>query len=129
VANLGIHLFDAPPRIEPQPGAGHSGPRGRDYLLAWNPLTEHAAWRAAGGGGGVLATAGGLVFQGRSREGVLGNLVAFRAQDGTVLWQQPVPDAVLTGPIAYAVDGVEYVAVTSGASVQSSTSTPRARHF
>jgi len=131
VANLGIHLFDAPPRVAapPESGAGHSGSGGKAYLLAWNPLTARAAWRVPGGGGGVLATAGGIVFQGRSREGVLGELVALRAQDGTVLWQQRVPDAVLAGPIAYAVDGVEYVAVTSGASVQSSTSTPRARHF
>lgn len=142
IANLGINLFGAPARVEALPGkprasggsqaepaAGHAGGRSRDYLLAWDPLTQRAAWRADGGGGGVLATAGGLVFQGRSREGVLGELVAFRARDGAVLWRQTVPDAVLAGPIAYAVDGAEYVAATSGASVQSSTSKPRARHF
>jgi len=151
VANLGINLFGAPPRPQaqenaqgPQRGAdhadhtnhanqaehaGHAGGRGRDYLLAWNPLTQRAAWRAAGGGGGVLATAGGLVFQGRTREGVLGELVAFGDRDGAVLWRQPVPDAALAGPVAYAINGSEYVAITSGASVQSSTARPRARHF
>ena len=147
VANLGVNLFGAPARGAALPGrtatvpgadgssrpaepsAGHAGSRARDYLLAWNPLTARAAWRAPGGGGGVLATAGGLVFQGRSREGVLGELAAFRAQDGAVLWRQTVPDAVMAGPVAYAVDGAEYIAVTSGASVLSSTSRPRARHF
>lgn len=131
VANLGINLFGAPQgRSHPAASRNaHAGRRTRDYLLAWNPLTQRAAWRAPGGGGGVLATAGGLVLQGRSREGVLGELVAFRARDGALLWRQRVPDSVMAGPVAYAVDGKEYVAVTSGPSVLSATSMPRARHF
>lgn len=130
VANLGIDLFGARRGAAAPRGTGHGAPAGgRAYLLAWNPLTQRAAWRAPGGTGGVLATAGGLVFQGRAREGVLGELDAFRADDGTLLWHRATPDAILAGPIAYAVDGTEYIAVTSGASVNSFTSQPRARHF
>ena len=54
-------------------------PPRKDYLLAWNPLTRKAAFTVPGRGGGVLTTAGNLIFQGRSRDGVLGTLVALRA--------------------------------------------------
>lgn len=128
LANLGIELF-GPQHGATSPGEADRGRRrGRAYLLAWNPLTQRAAWRADGAGGGVLATAGGLVFQGRSREGVLGELIAFRADDGAPLWRHPVPEAVLAGPIAYAVDGAEYIAFTSGASLMDFGAKPRARH-
>ncbi len=129
VPSLGIDLFGARHEAAEPRSGGHGGERAAEYLLAWNPVTQRAAWRAAGGGGGVLATAGGLVFQGRSREGVLGELDAFRATDGALLWRQPTPDAILSGPIAYSVDGTEYIAVSSGASVMNFTSRPRARHF
>ncbi len=90
----------------------------RSYLLAWNPVTQTAAWRAAdsASGGGVLATAGGLVFQGRSRDGLLGEFDAYRADDGRRLWSWRTPNAISAGPITYSVDGTQYVAVTSGAS-------------
>ena len=54
-------------------------------LLAWNPVTQRAAWHArypVAVGGGVLATAGNLVFQGRA-DGVL---AAYRATDGKQVW-------------------------------------------
>ena len=50
-------------------------------LLAWDPVARKAAWRVKSPvleGGGVLATAGNLVFQGRA-DGVL---AAYRATDG-----------------------------------------------
>lgn len=116
--NLGVNLFGA------QHGAAGAEParsshRARAYLLAWNPRTQRAAWRAPGGGGGVLATSGGLVFQGRSRDGLLGELAAFRADDGAELWRYPTPNEILAGPIAYSVGGEQYIAATAGASLMS----------
>ncbi|HTW37764.1 MAG TPA: PQQ-dependent dehydrogenase, methanol/ethanol family [Steroidobacteraceae bacterium] len=116
--NLGVNLFGA------QHGAGGAAParsshRARAYLLAWNPLIQRAAWRAPGGGGGVLATAGGLVFQGRSRDGLLGELAAFRADNGAELWHYPTPNEIVAGPITYRVDGEQYIAATAGASLMS----------
>jgi quinohemoprotein ethanol dehydrogenase len=110
--------------IETRP---HMPPR-KDYLLAWNPLTRRAAFTVPGRGGGVLTTAGNLIFQGRSRDGVLGTFVALRASDGRQLWSWDTPDAMPGGPVTYRVNGEQYVAVISGASAISGTSNPRIRH-
>ena len=105
----------------------HMPPR-KDYLLAWNPVTRKAAFSVPGSGGGVLTTAGNLIFQGRPREGVRGTFVAFRATDGKQLWSWNAPDAMAGGPVSYLVDGEQYVAVISGTLFYSGTPTPRVRH-
>jgi quinohemoprotein ethanol dehydrogenase len=105
----------------------HMPPR-KDYLLAWNPVTRKAAFSVPGSGGGVLTTAGNLIFQGRPREGVLGTFVALRATDGRALWSWNTPDAMAGGPVTYLVNGEQYVAVISGALSYSGTTTPRVRH-
>jgi quinohemoprotein ethanol dehydrogenase len=124
--NIGVDLFGA------QHGAATAGKptstTARAYLLAWNPVTQTAAWRVPGRGGGVLATAGDLVFQGRNRDGLLGELTAFRAEDGARLWSHRAPDAILAGPITYRVGREQFVAVTSGASVMSFGAKGRMRH-
>jgi quinohemoprotein ethanol dehydrogenase len=98
------------------PAAHGAGPGGKSYLLAWNPVTQKAAWRAdVARGGGVLVTAGDLVFQGRGRSGVLGELAAFRADTGEEIWKYKTPNAILQGPVTYTVDGEQYVAAASGA--------------
>lgn len=60
--------------------------------------------------GGVLATAGGLVFTG---EGT-GGFTAFDADTGEMLWQDRLDAGVNAPPISYAIDGVQYVAVAAG---------------
>jgi glucose dehydrogenase len=60
--------------------------------------------------GGVLATAGGLVFSGEGN----GNFAAFDAADGNVLWQYQASAGVNAPPITYAVHGKQYVAVAAG---------------
>ena len=108
----------------PQPKA----PPRKDYLLAWNPATRQRAFTVPGSGGGVLTTAGNLIFQGRPREGVLGTFVALRASDGRKLWSWDTPDAMAGGPVTYTVNGEQYVAVISGALFYSMTDKPRVRH-
>ncbi len=103
-------------------------PPHKDYLLAWNPLTRKAAFSVPGRGGGVLTTAGNLIFQGRSRDGVLGTFVALRASDGRQLWSWDTPEAMPGGPVTYTVNGEQYVAVIAGALFFSAGSTPRIRH-
>jgi quinohemoprotein ethanol dehydrogenase len=105
----------------------HMPPR-KDYLLAWNPVMRKAAFAVPGSGGGVLTTAGNLIFQGRPREGVLGTFVALRATDGRALWSWDTPDAMAGGPVTYLANGEQYVAVISGALFYSGTATPRVRH-
>jgi glucose dehydrogenase len=60
--------------------------------------------------GGVLATAGGLVFTGEGS----GFLSAFDAASGELLWQFQCGAGVNAPPVTYEVNGVEYVAVAAG---------------
>jgi PQQ-dependent dehydrogenase (methanol/ethanol family) len=82
-------------------------------LLAWDPAAQRQAWRVEHDGawnGGVLSTAGNLVFQGDAR----GYLSAYRADDGKRVWSFYVQTGVVAPPISYAVDGKQYVAVLAG---------------
>jgi glucose dehydrogenase len=62
--------------------------------------------------GGVLATAGGLVFTGEGD----GNFSAFNAKSGEHLWSFNCGAGVNAPPIAFQIDGREYVAVAAGGS-------------
>jgi glucose dehydrogenase len=62
--------------------------------------------------GGVLATAGGVVFTGEGN----GNLSAFHAQTGALLWQFNCGAGVNAPPVTFEVDGTQYVAVAAGGS-------------
>jgi quinohemoprotein ethanol dehydrogenase len=84
-------------------------------LLAWDPVAQQLAWRVPHPrrGGGTLATAGGLVFQGVSE----GELIAYRATDGERLWSAPTHAGIVAAPVSYEVDGEQYVAVAVGSGV------------
>jgi len=60
--------------------------------------------------GGVLATAGGLLFTGEGN----GKLDAFDTANGKLLWQYPADAGVNAPPMTYQVDGVQYIAVAAG---------------
>ena len=60
--------------------------------------------------GGVLATAGGLVFAGEGS----GALAAYDAQSGKRLWRYETAFGVNAPPITYRRDGRQYVAVAAG---------------
>jgi quinohemoprotein ethanol dehydrogenase len=82
-------------------------------LLAWDPVAQKEAWHVDmpdPKSGGTLATAGNLVFQGRSD----GKLVAYRATDGKSLWEFEAGIGIAAAPMTYSVDGVQYISVVSG---------------
>jgi quinohemoprotein ethanol dehydrogenase len=82
-------------------------------LIAWNPVTQQEAWHVEHAGpwnGGVLATAGDLIFQGTADK----QLQAFRASSGEQLWKYDVQTGVVGGPVTYRVDGEQYIAVMAG---------------
>jgi glucose dehydrogenase len=60
--------------------------------------------------GGVLSTSTGLVFQGESD----GNFTAFDSETGKTLWQFNTGAGVNAPPIAFELDGEEFVAVAAG---------------
>jgi quinohemoprotein ethanol dehydrogenase len=117
VDNVGLFMFGqkAPDDIvATSPPEDKSVARG-SWLLAWDPVKQQAAWRAdSRGGGGALATGGGLVFQGESRN-VMGVLNAYRADNGQKAWSYNVPHVIHTSPVSYMIDGEQYILVTMGA--------------
>jgi quinohemoprotein ethanol dehydrogenase len=82
-------------------------------LVAWDPVQQKVAWsvdRPGPWNGGTLATAGNLVFEGTAGA----NVEAYRADNGQKLWSFPAQTGVMAGPVTYAVDGQQYVAVLAG---------------
>jgi alcohol dehydrogenase (cytochrome c)/quinohemoprotein ethanol dehydrogenase len=82
-------------------------------LIAWDPVTQKERWRVQHRGawnGGVLSSAGGLVFQGNAD----GNFVAYAAKDGKQLWSFFGQTGIIAPPITYSVGGEQYVAVLAG---------------
>ena len=85
----------------------------KGYLSAWDPGARRERWRVELQGpwnGGVLATAGNLLFQGTAT----GDLQAFSASDGRKLWSYAVQTGVLAAPMTYSINGREYLAVMVG---------------
>ena len=87
------------------------------YLQAWDPVNQKEVWRVPiedngqGRSGGALATAGGLVFSGNSKDN---EFAAYRAETGERLWGSPAQTGVLAGPSTFEIDGEQYVAVVAG---------------
>lgn len=82
-------------------------------LIAWDPVAQKEAWHVEHSGpwnGGVLATAGDLVFQGTADK----QLQAFRASSGERLWRYDVQTGVIGGPVTYRAGGEQYIAVMAG---------------
>jgi alcohol dehydrogenase (cytochrome c) len=64
--------------------------------------------------GGVLATAGGLVFTGEGN----GLFKAYDAETGAVLWKFQAGAGVNAPPASYTVDGKQYIVVAAGGNTQ-----------
>lgn len=98
--NLGL-LTMIPPALPP----GH--------LLAWDPVAQKERWRAqypVMWNGGLLSTAGNLVFQGTAD----GRFIAYSADKGAKLWEVKVGTGVIASPVTYEIDGVQYVSIMAG---------------
>ena len=102
--------------------AGYDGPMTKKYatappqkgrLVAWNPVEKRATWSVdlpTVESGGVLATGGNLVFQGRA-DGVF---AAYRATDGKKLWQFDAGTGIMAPPVTFVAGGVQYVTLMVG---------------
>jgi len=88
----------------------------RGFLKAIDPATGQVKWKfehTSPTWSGVLSTAGGLLFSGDAE----GNFIAFDAEAGKPLWHFQMGGAVYAAPMAFAVDGKEYVAIAAGSAV------------
>jgi quinohemoprotein ethanol dehydrogenase len=85
----------------------------KGHLSAWNPATQKQVWAVpydTSWNGGVVSTAGNLVFQGTS----MGEFAAFQADSGKRLWSTQTHTGIVAPPITYEADGEQYVAVEIG---------------
>ena len=90
------------------PGEGPIG-----ALRAVNPKTGKIMWEVPNNAplwGGVLTTAGNLVFWGTPE----GYLKAADASTGKVVWEFQTGSGVVAPPVTWDIDGQQYVAVVSG---------------
>ena len=82
-------------------------------LIAWDPVSQSARWSVKeeiATNGGVLSTAGNLVFQGQGT----GEFAAFSADTGKKAWSIQTGSAIESIPVTYAVNGEQYVLVPVG---------------
>jgi PQQ-dependent dehydrogenase (methanol/ethanol family) len=82
-------------------------------LIAWDPVAQREAWSLPhdyAGNGGLLATAGGLLFQSAGS----GVFHAYDARSGAKLWQFDAQATAQGGPITYRLDGEQYIAIAIG---------------
>ena len=82
-------------------------------LSAWDPVNQREVWKVEMKGpwnGGVVSTAGNLLFQGNAT----GEFAAYTADQGRKVWSFDAQSPVIAGPVTYTVGGEQYVAVMSG---------------
>ncbi len=88
----------------------------RELIRAWDPVARKIVWEhetssgMRGYDGGVMSTAGNLVFQGRGS----GELWIYAADSGKVLKTIQTGSHIMAAPMTYSVNGEQYVAVQAG---------------
>jgi quinohemoprotein ethanol dehydrogenase len=90
---------------------GQSASAGK--LVAWDPVRQEARWaveQPLDTNGGVLATAGNLVFQGEAT----GEFAAYTADAGKKVWSVKTGSAIQSVPIAFSAAGEQYVLMPVG---------------
>jgi outer membrane protein assembly factor BamB len=93
--------------------SGESGVGLEGRLIAWDPVSQSARWSVEepiATNGGVLSTAGNLVFQGQGT----GEFAAFAADSGKQLWSIKTGSAIESIPVTFAVKGEQYVITPVG---------------
>lgn len=93
--------------------SGHPPPPAVGYVKAWDPIAQKEVWHqpmAGNWNGGLLTTAGGLVFGG----GADGIFAAYDAKTGQKLWSIDLKTGILAPPMSFEVDGQQYIALLAG---------------
>ncbi len=111
--NTGIDFSAGVPPIAPPEVAKMLRATLKGRLIAWDPVAREPRWTVEhenAWNGGVLSTAGGLVFQGR----LTGDFSAFDAATGDKLWTHELKSGGASGPGTFMIDGEQYVTITTG---------------
>ncbi|MBT4522711.1 MAG: PQQ-dependent dehydrogenase, methanol/ethanol family [Halieaceae bacterium] len=103
-------------------GAGQPDTTIRGFLRAWDPVKQTLAWErdtsgpwtgtmnAFWNGGGVMSSAGNLLFQGRGT----GRLAVLDATTGEELHSIDVGASMMAAPMTYQIGNTQYVAILTG---------------
>jgi alcohol dehydrogenase (cytochrome c) len=88
------------------------------YVRALDLTTGKLKWEmerigSTGFGGGLLSTAGGLLFSAELN----GEFVAYDAKDGKALWHFNTGQPISAQPVTYTVDGKQYVGIAAGGDI------------
>jgi quinohemoprotein ethanol dehydrogenase len=86
---------------------------GKGKLVAWDPVAQKEVWSVQHDNlwnGGVLSTAGGVVFQGTAE----GFFIAYDAKTGKELWRFNAGLGINAAPMSFSVGGKQYVSVLTG---------------
>lgn len=98
--------------VEVDPKVGTPG-----FVRALEATTGRRKWdfplHVGSSATGVVATAGGVAFASSND----GNLIALDANKGTYLWHYYTGANIISSPIAYAVNGKQYVAIASQSAI------------
>jgi len=89
-----------------QSGEWMRGTEGR--LIGWDPVRESARWSVPepiATNGGVLSTAGNLVFQGQGS----GEFAAYAADSGKKVWSVQTGSAIESIPVTFRIKGEQYI--------------------
>lgn len=93
---------------------GAKPPKRRALLRAWDPIEQKTAWEVEESffrnGGGILATAGGLVFQSKAS----GDLAIYDDKTGKLLRSIRTGVGMMAAPSTYTINGEQYVVVMAG---------------
>jgi alcohol dehydrogenase (cytochrome c) len=115
------YLYDTSDNPEGYGGGGGGGFDLRSALIAIDVRTGDIKWKhehpqrggfGGGGGGlsgGILTSAGGLLFTGDS-----GHVAAFDPANGSIVWHQQLTAPVSNGPSTWMLDGKQYLIVGAG---------------
>jgi quinohemoprotein ethanol dehydrogenase len=93
--------------------SGESGVGLEGRLIGWDPVTQSARWSVEepiATNGGVLSTAGNLVFQGQGT----GEFAAYAADSGKQVWSIKTGSAIESIPVTFSAKGEQYVITPVG---------------
>jgi len=108
-----IPTTDRHPETKAPVEAGESGQGLFGRLIAWDPVAQSAPWSVEeeiSVNGGILSTAGNLVFQGQGT----GEFAAYAADNGKKLWSVRTKSAIESIPVTFSVNGEQYVVTPVG---------------
>jgi quinohemoprotein ethanol dehydrogenase len=82
-------------------------------LIAWDPVSQSERWSVEeeiATNGGVLSTAGNLIFQGQGS----GEFAAYTADTGKKVWSIDTGSAIESIPVTYSMNGEQFVLLPVG---------------